>query len=72
MDKNRNKRFALIVLLAAVAVIAIVVSGAAPDVSEDKNVESSADEIAMTSDVPSSINYRRAVEWDVQHDFPAV
>jgi len=58
MDKTRNKRFALIVLLAAVAVIAIVVSGAAPDVSEDKNVESSADEIAMTSDVPSSINYQ--------------
>jgi type II secretory pathway pseudopilin PulG len=58
MDKNRNKRFVLIGLLAAVAVIAIAVSGAAPGVSEDKNVESSADEIA--------------VEWDVQHDFPAV
>ncbi|MFV9676167.1 MAG: hypothetical protein ACNYVW_00700 [Methanosarcinales archaeon] len=58
MDKSRNKRFVWIGILAAVAVIAIAVSGAAPGVSEDKNVESSVDEIAITSDVPSSINYQ--------------
>ena len=58
MDKTKNKRFVWIGILAAVAVIAIVVSGAAPGVSEDKNVECSVDEIAITSDVPSSINYQ--------------